>query len=133
MEASGGSFHGADPLSAGQANTTMAALAARLQPAASEQAPATGQITQPEQGVPGTGSAPAELEAPVAPPPPVAHTAQNPVTVVTFDSMLVEELGLADAAAHVQATAASAGLRPPSYFGSEVVARFLELRYEQPV
>jgi cell wall-associated NlpC family hydrolase len=133
MEASGGSFRGADPLSGDQANTTMAALAARLQSAVSEHAPATGQSAQPEQGVPGTGSAPGELDAPVAPTLPLAHTAQNPVTVVTFDNMLVEELGLAGVAAHVQASAASTGLRPPSYFGSEVVARFLELRYEQPV
>jgi cell wall-associated NlpC family hydrolase len=47
--------------------------------------------------------------------------------------MLVDELGLADVAAHVQTTTASAGLRPPVYFGSEVVARLLELRYEHPV
>jgi hypothetical protein len=33
----------------------------------------------------------------------------------------------------VQASAAAAGLRPPSYFGTEVAARFLELRYEHPV
>jgi cell wall-associated NlpC family hydrolase len=132
MEASAGSFRGADPLSGSQANTAMAALAARLQSAVSEHTAATGQSAQPEPGVPGMSSAPGELDTPVAPAP-VAHTAQNPVTVMTFDSMLVEELGLAGVAAHVQATAASVGLRPPSYFGSEVVARFLELRYEHPV
>jgi cell wall-associated NlpC family hydrolase len=35
-------------------------------------------------------------------------------------------------AAHVQAATAAAGLRPPSYYGTEVVARFLGLRYNHP-
>jgi cell wall-associated NlpC family hydrolase len=52
---------------------------------------------------------------------------------VTFDRLLVEELGLTSVAAHVQTVAAAAGLRPPPYFGSETVARMLELRYEHPV
>ncbi len=64
---------------------------------------------------------------------PVAQTSENPVTVVTFDRMLVVRLGLSDIAAHVQEAAAAAGLRPPSYFGTEVVARYLELQYEHPV
>jgi cell wall-associated NlpC family hydrolase len=54
------------------------------------------------------------------------------VSVVTFDKMLVAQLGLSDVASHVQTTAAGAGLAPPSYFGSEVVARFLGLRYNHP-
>jgi len=85
------------------------------------------------QEVEGEAGTPSEPALPVEPIVPVAQTAQNPVTVVTFDEMLVEELGLASVAAHVQGTAAAAGLRPPSYFGSEVVARFLELGYEHPV
>jgi len=36
-------------------------------------------------------------------------------------------------AEHVQEVATAAGLHPPAYFGSEVVARLLELRYEHPV
>ncbi|HEY3759185.1 MAG TPA: NlpC/P60 family protein [Solirubrobacteraceae bacterium] len=75
-----------------------------------------------------------EADAPVpAPVPAVAHTAQNPVTLVTFDRLLIEELGLTSVAAHVQTVATSAGLHPPAYFGSETVARMLELRYEHPV
>src|SRR5205807_3473951 len=58
--------------------------------------------------------------------------AQGPVTVVAFDRLLVRELGLADVAGHVQSAAAAAGLNPPGYFGSEVVARFLGLRYNHP-
>jgi cell wall-associated NlpC family hydrolase len=116
-----------------------------------EQGASSGQATPEEQGASGEqvtpGEQPASSEQPdlsegnVADEPdatgtflaPVAHTAQSPVTVVVFDRMLVEELGLADVAAHVQAAAATVGLRPPAYFGSEVVARFLELRYEHPV
>ncbi|MCW3019752.1 MAG: NlpC/P60 family protein [Solirubrobacterales bacterium] len=121
MEESTGSFDGAGRLSAQQADAAMAALATRLQSEASQQAgPA-----QPTSGE--------ELAAAGVPAIPVAHATQSPVTVVGFDRMLVEELGLSDVAAHVQATAATAGLHPPAYFGSEVVARFLELRYEHPV
>lgn len=117
MGESEGSFDGAGHLSAAQANAAMVALAPTLQSALDA------------QGVLGSAGEPA------APPPavPVAQTTQSPVTEVTFDRMLVEELGLASVAAHVQATAAAAGLHPPSYFGSEVVARFLELGYEHPV
>jgi cell wall-associated NlpC family hydrolase len=124
MQASGGSFAGAAQLSAAQANATMVALATRLQGEASEQG---------EQGEPGVSNAPGEPAAASASAAPVAHTAQSPVTVVTFDRMLVEQLGLASVAAHVQTTAAAAGVNPPPYFGSETVARMLELRYEHPV
>ena len=54
------------------------------------------------------------------------------VTVVRFDALVVDQLGLADVASHVQAVAAAAGLAPPSYFGTEVVARYLGLRYDHP-
>ena len=63
---------------------------------------------------------------------PVVRTAQNPVSVVTFDRLVIEQLGLRDVAVHVQSVAQAAGLDPPYYFGSEVVARFLELRYDHP-
>lgn len=64
---------------------------------------------------------------------PVAVPEGPPLTVVGFDALLVAQLGLGEIAEHVQQTAAAAGLRPLSYFGSEVVARYLELRYEHPV
>jgi cell wall-associated NlpC family hydrolase len=60
------------------------------------------------------------------------RVAGGAVTVTGFDRALVAQLGLADVAAHVQSVAASAGLQPPAYFGSEVVARFLGLRYDHP-
>jgi cell wall-associated NlpC family hydrolase len=64
---------------------------------------------------------------------PVNVGAGGPITVVRFDTLLVEQLGLGEVAEHVQQVAQAAGLEPPSYFGSEVVARYLELRYEHPV
>ena len=54
------------------------------------------------------------------------------VTVVRLDDLLVDQLGLGEVAEHIQQVAAAAGLQPPSYFGTEVVARYLELRYMQP-
>jgi cell wall-associated NlpC family hydrolase len=67
----------------------------------------------------------------MAPPTPV-RTSQNPVTVMTFDAIVIDQLGLRTVAAHVQSVASAAGLTPPSYFGTEVLARFLGLRYDHP-
>jgi cell wall-associated NlpC family hydrolase len=64
---------------------------------------------------------------------PIAFYPGAPITVVRFDALLVDQLGLGDVAEHVQRVAVAAGLQPPSWFGSEVVARYLDLRYEQPV
>jgi cell wall-associated NlpC family hydrolase len=65
--------------------------------------------------------------------PPIAVTGSAPISVIRFDALLVEQLGLGDVAQHIQQTTAGAGLDPPSYFGTEVVARYLNLRYEHPV
>ncbi len=63
----------------------------------------------------------------------VAHVSSaGPVAVTQFDALLVNQLGLRAVAAHVQAATAAAGLRPPGYYGTEVVARFLGLRYDHP-
>lgn len=102
MHNSGRSFAGASPLSAAQANAAMVALGARRV----------------------IGVAPGSVAG--------AQTAQSPVTVVTFDRMVIERLGLGNLAAHIQVVAVAARLRPPAYFGSEVVARFLGLRYDHP-
>lgn len=63
---------------------------------------------------------------------PIAFDATTPITVVRFDALLVDQLGLGEVAEHVQQVASVAGLSPPSYFGSEVVARYLGLRYNHP-
>lgn len=135
MADSGGSFGGAGDLSAAQANAAMVALAPSLQSALalqgqSEQQAAPGELHAPGGDGEPRSSGQAAVAVPTAP---VAQTTQSPVTVVTFDRMLVDELGLESVAVHVQGTAAAAGLRPPSYFGSEVLARYLELGYEHPV
>jgi cell wall-associated NlpC family hydrolase len=63
---------------------------------------------------------------------PAVHAGAGLVTVSDFDRLVVDQLGLADVAAHVQRATAAAGLRPPSFYGTEVVARFLGLRYNHP-
>jgi cell wall-associated NlpC family hydrolase len=78
------------------------------------------------------GALEAQLQSAGASPVRVVHTRQSPVTVTTFDAMVVSQLGLRGVASHVRSVAAAAGLMPPSYFGSEVVARFLGLRYDHP-
>jgi cell wall-associated NlpC family hydrolase len=55
------------------------------------------------------------------------------VSLAGFDRLLVTQLGLADVAQAVQVQARHAGLAPPPRFGSEVVARLLGLRFNQPV
>jgi cell wall-associated NlpC family hydrolase len=60
---------------------------------------------------------------------PAITVSSSPITVTRFDSLMVGQLGLSDAATTFQAEATRAGLQPPSYFGTEVVARLLGLRY----
>jgi cell wall-associated NlpC family hydrolase len=55
-----------------------------------------------------------------------------PVTMAGLDSKLVGALALQDAAATFAAGAKTAGLAPPSRFGTEVVARLLGLRTNHP-
>jgi cell wall-associated NlpC family hydrolase len=134
MGASGGSFVGGGRLSAAEANAAMVALAPTVQSALEAQILAGGENDQTEPEEAGdAGESAAASESMAIPTVPIAQTTQSPVTVVGFDQMLVQELGLAGVAAHIQASAAAVGLRPHSYFGSEVVARFLELSYEHPV
>src|SRR6202000_3339029 len=61
-----------------------------------------------------------------------AATAAPTISVTGFDARLVDQLGLSDVAAHVQDVARGAGLHPPAYFGTEVVARYLKLRIDHP-
>ncbi len=63
---------------------------------------------------------------------PIAFDTGESLTVTRFDALLLDQLGLGEVAEHVQQVATSAGLAPPSYFGSEVVARYLGLRYTHP-
>lgn len=64
---------------------------------------------------------------------PVALAAGSaPLSLVRFDALLIRQLGLGEVAQSVQNVAAQARLLPPGYFGSEVVARYLGLRYDHP-
>ena len=55
-----------------------------------------------------------------------------PVTMAQLDARLVRILGLSDEANLFYEAAVGAGLRPPSRFGTEVVARLLGLRTNHP-
>jgi cell wall-associated NlpC family hydrolase len=57
---------------------------------------------------------------------------RTPVTIEALNARLVRALGLADAAAALNAAARAAGLAPPARFGNEVVARLLGLRKNHP-
>ena len=54
------------------------------------------------------------------------------VRVSAFHAALVRQLGLGDVADHVRSVARRAGLHPPAEFGTEVVARALNLRVNHP-
>jgi cell wall-associated NlpC family hydrolase len=109
-EAPAGGFAGASNLTGQTESQALDALAARRQSTPEESTPAAPPPT------------------PVTP----AVTAAASISVTRFDALLVEQLGLADVAAHVQQIASAAGLKPPSYFGTEVVGRYLGLRYDHP-
>jgi cell wall-associated NlpC family hydrolase len=103
---SGNDFGGAQGLRRAQADRTMAALAAMIG---------------------GDLSAWGQQQAQ-----PDVRTGVSVVTVAGFDRLLVDQLGLADVAAHIQQATGAVGLGPPSDYGSEVVARLLGLRYDHP-
>jgi cell wall-associated NlpC family hydrolase len=63
--------------------------------------------------------------------PPVSAPSST-VSVVTFDRLVVAQLGASATAANVQHEAWRAGLNPPPQFGTEVVARALGLRDNHP-
>jgi cell wall-associated NlpC family hydrolase len=54
------------------------------------------------------------------------------VTMAQLDAQVVKALGLGDSAYRFHRAARDAGLRPPSRFGTEVVARLLGLRLNHP-
>jgi cell wall-associated NlpC family hydrolase len=62
---------------------------------------------------------------------PTARSA-DPVTIAQLDATLVRALGLTDAAIEFASAFRTAGLKPPSRFGTEVVARLLGLRTNHP-
>ena len=63
---------------------------------------------------------------------PAPRLSAAPISVTKFDAAVVSQLGLDDAAQVFENEARRAGLQPPSYFGTEVVARLLSLRFNHP-
>jgi cell wall-associated NlpC family hydrolase len=63
---------------------------------------------------------------------PVRVSGRGAISIAEFHRAVVHQLGLGDVATHVQRETRRAGLRPPPRFGTEVVARWLELRYNHP-
>lgn len=55
-----------------------------------------------------------------------------PVTMAQLDAQVVAALGLKDSAYRFYRAASAAGLKPPSRFGTEAVARLLGLRFNHP-
>lgn len=64
---------------------------------------------------------------------PVHVAAAGPLSVEHFDALVDDQLGLRPLAAHVERVAQRAGLDPPAYFGTEVVARYAGLRDSHPI
>ena len=63
---------------------------------------------------------------------PVPAGGGGSVSIRDFDSWAVSQLGLAPTAAVVQSAISRAGLRPSRRLGTEVIARFLKLRFNHP-
>jgi cell wall-associated NlpC family hydrolase len=131
-------FHADDPLTA-QALENLAFglkeyLAAEAEPPAAP-APLPGTTTVDTGTVPTTTTMPtttttATVTAPASPK--QVASPDRAVTMAQLDTRLVQTLGLAHAAGEFAAGARAAGLKVPSRFGSEVVARLLGLRLNHP-
>jgi cell wall-associated NlpC family hydrolase len=63
---------------------------------------------------------------------PSALDPASPVTIAQLDAQLVRALGLLPTARQFTTVIRSAGLVPPRYFGTEVVARLIGLRVNHP-
>ena len=99
--------------------------------------PAPG-VTDPTQTTPAPtpapvpGPVPAPLPAPLPTAPRKLAQPDVAVTMAQLDLRLVQALGLGKAANEFTAGARAAGLKVPSRFGTEVVARLLGLRTNHP-
>jgi cell wall-associated NlpC family hydrolase len=80
-----------------------------------------------------TQGALAQLIAALTEQPLVASAAPSaPVAIAQLDARLVGALGLSETASSLAGPVRAAGLKPPSRFGTEVVARLLGLRTNHP-
>ena len=136
---SAASFRPADPLTAQDLEDLAFALKTRLAPPVPEPPPldpgdpGAGTTTSPTTTA-GTAAAtvPSTSTAATAGAPKQLANPGKPVTMAQLDARLVAVLGLAPAASTFTKSAKAAGLKVPSRFGTEVVARLLGLRLNHP-
>jgi cell wall-associated NlpC family hydrolase len=127
-------FHADDPLTAQQLEELVFDLKERFAPPVDEPDPvlpptATGGTTTTLPTTTVTAST-ATTTTPTAPK--QVADPERPVTITTLDARLVGALGLGKAASTFAKNARAAGLKVPSRFGTEVVARLLGLRLNHP-
>jgi cell wall-associated NlpC family hydrolase len=91
----------------------------------------TSTTTTPTDTTPTPTPEPTPTPAPVPKPPKIANPGA-PATMTQLDARLVSALGLSGAASEFVKGARAAGLKVPSRFGTEVVARLLGLRLNHP-
>jgi cell wall-associated NlpC family hydrolase len=91
----------------------------------------TTTTTTPTDTTPTPTPEPTPTPAPVPKPPKIANPGA-PATMAQLDAQLVSALGLSGAASEFVKGARAAGLKVPSRFGTEVVARLLGLRLNHP-
>jgi cell wall-associated NlpC family hydrolase len=138
-------FHPDDPLSAQALENLVFELKQRLAPPEEPVDPVPPVATEPwTTSAPGTTTAPATTTATTttaatttatstaASAPKQAADPGKPVTIATLDARLVGALGLTPAANTFRRNAAAAGVKVPSRFGTEAVARLLGLRLNHP-
>jgi cell wall-associated NlpC family hydrolase len=142
MATSVASFRGQDPLDERALQGIVEGLNERflaLAPAPAPLPPTTTTWTTTTTTTPTTtASTPAAVRSAVSPTPPwppsrwKAQTPERAVTVTEFDRVLVNALGLADAARRIRVELQRVGLRPAARAGTETVARLLGLRLNHP-
>jgi cell wall-associated NlpC family hydrolase len=133
------SFRASDPLTAQALENLAFDLQQRLvppepqpQPQPQPQPPVAPQpvVTDPSQPPP--PAPPVQVAAPVVATAKQLARPDAPVTMAQLDARLVSALGLSSAAAEFATGARATGLKVPSRFGTEVVARLLGLRTNHP-
>jgi cell wall-associated NlpC family hydrolase len=135
------SFRASDPLTAQALENLAFDLQQRFAPP--EPAPVvppapvvtdpTQPAVPPPSGPPPSGTPPpVQTATPVVAAPKQLARPDAPVTMAQLDARLVSALGLHAAAGEFAAGARAAGLKIPSRFGTEVVARLLGLRFNHP-
>jgi cell wall-associated NlpC family hydrolase len=128
------SFRADDPMTAQALENLVVGLKQRLvplaDPAPTPLAPTETTGTTTTTATTATTATPLDDAAPTAPKQVANPT--RPVTMAQLDARLVSVLGLSQAASTFARNARAAGLKIPSIFGTEVVARLVGLRINHP-